>query len=176
MRGEDGFRGLIRRLFRSYFSHGTRQYIPAKPPRNAPLEHADGVAFGRRDHRPGGVEVWSEDGATANLVTQIEDRRSEASEIENRGDAAIEECSEVLLGVRQLSRPERCRAGAGMRVDVDEPGQQRSALAVDLGQAGRAYTRRRDVRDPAIPDNDVAKAFQQHPVPRVEYSDSPKHH
>ena len=58
-----------------------------------------------------------------------------------------------------------------MRVDVDEPRQQRAAPAVDLGKASAGEARRPDVGDPAVADDDIAQALEKRRAGCVEDAD-----
>src|SRR6266481_9382487 len=111
--------------------------------RSTGAEDLRGVTAGCGEDRPRGVEMGSEVRARRQALALPEDGGAQAPEVEHRGHTRIEECGEVLADVgQQRNLPRRVRRGAGVRVDVDQPREQRAAPTADLGKASAGEARR----------------------------------
>src|SRR5439155_605426 len=127
-----------------------RQDVPAKVPGEPGAEDLRGVTAGCGEDRPRGVEMGSEARTRRQALALPEDGGAQAPEVEDCGNTRIKEGGEVLADVgQQRNLPRRVRRGAGVRVDVDQPREQRPAPAADLGEAGAGEARRPDGGDPA---------------------------
>ena len=129
------------------------------------------MAAGRGEDGSGRVEMRAEVGARRDARTLAEDLGGEIAEIENRGDAGVEEGGEVLGDVGKHHPPRRVCRGARVRVDVDEPGQERCAATVDLRDAIRGEAGRSDGVDAAVAHAHVAQAVGERRPRRIEDAD-----
>src|SRR5882762_8588322 len=130
---------------------------------------------GGGEDRSGRVEPRAEVRARRDPLALAEHGGRQAPEVEDGRDAGVEEGGEIVLDVGELRHLAR-RTGtrARMRVDVHEARQQGAPPSVHLGEAPPHASRWRNVDDPPIPYDDVAKLLDDRSTGRIEDAHVPQ--